>query len=178
MPHYYWEEASIQLLAVNYHCNHSYYRTTKILHHLDTGRDALGRKCWKLLYLCADGGLTPWVGRLWWRTPILPLSCCHIKRVTSSFQQSLQESQQKRFFFLVNIDVKFHNPSFTLIPVNSYFDFGLIGSFTGVWHFGPLFLSLSVRLHHTTKKGTFILKEKTTRMEWIQKLKTSSDDVS
>lgn len=40
----------------------------------------------------------------------------------------------------------------------SYFDFGFIWSFTSVRHFGPLFLSLSVRLHHTTKKGTFVLK--------------------
>ena len=39
----------------------------------------------------------------------------------------------------------------------THFDFGLIWSFIGVWHFGPLFLSLSVRLHNSTKKGTFVL---------------------
>lgn len=44
--------------------------------------------------------------------------------------------------------------------VHSYFDFGFIWSFIGVCHFGPLFLSLSVRLHNATKKGTFVLREK------------------
>lgn len=44
--------------------------------------------------------------------------------------------------------------------IGSHFDFGFIWSFIGVWHFGPLFLSLSVRLHHATKKGTFVLKQK------------------
>lgn len=44
--------------------------------------------------------------------------------------------------------------------VYSYFDFGFIWSFIGVCHFGPLFLSLSVRLHNATKKGTFVLKGK------------------
>lgn len=43
---------------------------------------------------------------------------------------------------------------------HSYFDFGFIWSFIGVCHFGPLFLSLSVRLHNATKKGTFVLKGK------------------
>lgn len=46
--------------------------------------------------------------------------------------------------------------------IYSYFDFGFIRSFIGIWHFGPLFLSLSVCLHHATKKGTFVLQEKQT----------------
>lgn len=41
--------------------------------------------------------------------------------------------------------------------IDSHFDFGFIWSFVGVRHFGPLFLSLSVSLHHATKKGTFVL---------------------
>lgn len=41
------------------------------------------------LYLCTDGWLGPWVDRLWWRTTILPLACCHIERVASPLQQSL-----------------------------------------------------------------------------------------
>lgn len=40
-------------------------------------------------YLCTNGGLCPWMGRLWWGTTVLPLSCCHIKCVASPLQQSL-----------------------------------------------------------------------------------------
>lgn len=29
------------------------------------------------------------MGRLWWGTTVLPLSCCHIKCVASPLQQSL-----------------------------------------------------------------------------------------
>lgn len=52
------------------------------------------------------------------------------------------------------------------MTISSHFDFGFIWSFVGVWHFGPLFLSLSVRLHHATKKGTFVLKDK--QFKWDQ----------
>lgn len=44
-----------------------------------------------------------------------------------------------------------------IVTGQTYFDFGFIGSFIGIRHFGALFLSLSVCLHHSTQKGTFIL---------------------
>lgn len=64
-------------------------------------------------------------------------------------------SQLSKYFFKPNIPDLFSKEK-----IYSYFDFGFIWSFIGVWHFGPLFLSLSVRLHNATKKGTFILKDK------------------
>ena len=38
------------------------------------------------------------------------------------------------------------------------FDFSFIWSFCGIWNFGPLLLPLSVSLHNSTEKGTFVLK--------------------
>lgn len=43
----------------------------------------------RVSYLCTNGGLWHWLGWLWWGTTILPLACCNIKCVASSFQQSL-----------------------------------------------------------------------------------------
>lgn len=72
----------------------------------------------EVLYLCADGGLCPRVGRLWWGTSILPLACCHIKCVASPLQQSLiirKHGTQRRILFTAMNQI---NQSLLSFPVN------------------------------------------------------------
>lgn len=130
----------------------------------------------RVSYLCTNGGLWHWLGWLWWGTTILPLACCNIKCVASSFQQSLMLKKKSWICSTNQVHLPFRDDMFLHFkPANqyshvltslhvileqrlhSYFDFGFIWSFIGFWHFGPLFLSLPVRLHHATKKGTFVL---------------------
>ena len=144
-------------------------------------------------HLCAYSGLCSWVGRLWRRTTILPLTCCYIKRVSSSLKKSLRprgdiwinlclaqlitkadvhtlkfalQLTSKHSGFFNHISCKTICMSFACrIPQTheqqAYFYFCFIWSFTGFWHFGPLLLPLSVCLHHSTQKGTFVLFENT-----------------